>query len=41
MSKLFVEHQRFFYNVSKMLKQRHLLFLMHVMCNHDILISGE
>ena len=30
-----------FYNVSKMLKQHHLLCLMHVMCNHDILISGE
>ena len=40
MSKLFVEHQRF-YNVSETLKQNHLLFLMHVMCNHDLLIPGE
>ena len=40
MSKLFVEHQRF-YNVSETLKQKHLLFLMHVMCNHDLLIPGE
>ena len=40
MFKLFVEHQRF-YDVSGTLKQHHLLFLMHVMCNHDILIPGE
>ena len=40
MSKLFVEHQRF-YNVSETLQQHHLLVLMHGMFNHDLLIPGE
>ena len=40
MSKLFVKHQRF-YNISETLKQHLFLFLMQVMCNHDLLIPGE